>query len=273
MELKGIRDKLVHRGHDINIYTDRISFLLILMPSGEAELQLLHGGYKQEDYREDKPPRFKQYPLLPVLKRFTRNVLDLAEQVEKAIAVNENCTPSRKHGLNGVYIPALHHILSYEAPVEKPTSEEKRRFQIKAWYLLQAGDYLESLNFGYPDGFWLQFVVHVSELFGEKPPSYLSKPQYPRSRDSEILIEWQLIFTEGSKRFGLLLRDAICLEVEALTVLKAQVETFKHRFEIKTAALVLNSHVNADHQFAELIADTDPIKAAQRTFNLLTNST
>jgi hypothetical protein len=84
--------------------TYRISFLLILMPTGKSELQLLHGGYKEEDYHSDQPPRFKQYPLLPLLKRFTENVLGLAAQLAKAIG------EQRKHKYSQTGIIVARHL-------------------------------------------------------------------------------------------------------------------------------------------------------------------
>jgi hypothetical protein len=273
MELRGIRDKLIHLGYDLNIYTDRISFLLILMPTGESELQLLHGGYKQEDYHPDQPPRFRQYPLLPLLKRFTENVLGLSAQLAKAIGEQRKHKYSQTHVLNGVYIPALHHILSYKVPVEQhPVSPKQEHIlRIKAWYLVRAGDYLKALNFGYPSNFWWHFVIRISELFGERPPSHMSDPQYPDYRDSEILIEWRLIFTKEGKRFGLLLRDATCPKKDGQPTLRDQIDAFKRQFEIESAALVLNSHLSPENQLAELVADSDPIRAAESAFGLLTS--
>jgi len=266
MEYRTIRDKLIHLGHDMNIYTDDIAPSFGLIDVGAVDLHFLRspGQPLQNKIRND--------PLMPFLKKSTMQVLYLADRVATVITQQRGLTPSRTHVLNGVYIPALNHILSYEEPIRRGmTAEEKWRRKIKAWYLYEAGDYLEALNFGYPDGFWLQFVVRMSELFGERPPSYLSKPRYPRYRDSEALIEWRVVFTQGNKRLGLLLRDAVCLEAEALTALKSQVDAFKQQLELDIAVLVLNTDFNPEYQFGELVADSDPIRAAESAFDLLTS--
>ena len=264
MEFRAIRDKLIHFGHDMNIYTDAIAPSFGLMDVGALDLHFLRspGQPLKNKVRND--------PLMPFLKKSTTHVLHLADQVATIITQQRGLMPSQTHVLNGVYIPALNHILSYEEPTRREiTAEEKWRAKIKAWYLYEAGNYLESLNFGYPDGFWLQFVVRVSELFRERPPSYLSKPRYPPYRDSEVLLEWRVVFTTGNKQLGLLLRDGVCLEAEGLTTLKNQVDAFKQQFELDTAVLVLNTDFNPEGQFAELIADSDPMKAAESAFRLL----
>ena len=267
MKLRGIRDKLVHSGYDLLVYTDDVAPSFGLMATGEVELH-----FKRVP-GEPLKNKVMVVPLMPFLKESTKNVLQLADQVAGVIAKQQGHIPSQTHVLNGVYIPALNHILSYEEPIRhEMTEDEKLRRKIKARYLYEAGDYLESLNFGYPDGFWLQFIICLSELFGGELPTYMSKPQYPHYRDSEMLICWHLIFTWGSKHYGFLLRDAIGLEAEEQKKLKDQIYAFKQRFEIEAAVIVLNSDFNPEYQFAELVADPDPIKAAQRAFNLLTNS-
>jgi hypothetical protein len=267
MKLRGIRDKLVHFGYDLLVYTDDVAPSFGLMSTGEMDLHFLRSP------GEPLKNKVQTIPLMPFLKENTNHLLSLAGQVAKVIAEQQGHPPSQTHVLNGVYIPALNHILSYKEPIRREmTAEEKSRRKIRAWYLYEAGDYLGSLNFGYPDGFWLQFIVRVSELFGERLPSYLSKPQYPSYRDSEILIGWKLIFTIGDKHFGLFLRDAVGLHGEEQSKLKDQLDEFKARFELKAAALVLNSELPPEYQIAGFVGDSDPISAAQIVFDRLTNS-
>jgi hypothetical protein len=84
MELRGYRDKIVHKGHNPNIYTERDFFQFFLIPGGVAELQLLHGGYREEDYDPNKP-RFARVPLLSWLKKLTTSVLRLSDELCLAI--------------------------------------------------------------------------------------------------------------------------------------------------------------------------------------------
>ena len=268
MELRDIRDKLVHFGYDVNVLTNNVAPSFGLMSTGEVELHLL---------RTPRTPMgekgIKLRPLLPFLKHGTEQVLHLAEQVTEVIIQLQAHTPSRSHILNGVYIPALNQILSYKEPqkAELQPEEEKRR-KLRAWFLFEAGDYLESLNFGYPDGFWLAFVTHAAEVFGGKPPLYLTRPKYPPYRDSEILTEWWLIFKneKDQNHYGLLLRDASCLRIEEPAKLKEQVDSFKARFEVKNTVLVVNSHFDVKDQVASVVAASDPLEAANKAFELLT---
>jgi hypothetical protein len=267
MDLRGIRDKVLHKGYDINVFTDHIAPSFALISTGELELHFLHKPRQRLE-----SGGVEERPLLPLLKGLTEHVLRLADQVANVIGQQRNLAPSQTHILNGVYLPALNHILSYEEPIDRELApEEEARRKIKAWYLFEAGDYLGALNFGYPDGFWLKCVTHLSELFAI-PPSYVSKPKFPPYRDSERLIFWQVIFTVENKDLVFWLRDAICLEAEGgPTKLNDEVDNLKLRFDNTTAALVLNSDFNSK-QFPNLIADSDPIRAAHRAFNLLTGS-
>jgi hypothetical protein len=267
MELRGIRDKLIHSGYDLLVYTDDIAPSFGMMDTGEVDLHFLRSP------GEPLKNKVQIAPLMPFLQKHTKEVLSLADQVANVISGQQGHTASQTHVLNGVYIPALNHILLYEEPIRREmTAEEKSRRKIKAWYLYKAGDYLESLNFGFPDSFWLRFTVRVSELFGEKPPLYVSKPEYPRYRDSEILIGWKLIFSYGDKHFGLFVRDAVGLDGEEPAKLKVQLDEFKARFELEAAAIILNSDLPPEYQLADFVGDSDPISAAQTVFNLLTNS-
>lgn len=267
MKLRGIRDDLVHFGYDLLVYTDDVAPSFGLMSTGEMDLHFLRSP------GEPLKNKVQTIPLMPFLNENTKHVLSLADRVADVIAEQRGQSPSQTHVLNGVYIPALNHILSYKEPIRREmTTEEKSRRKIRAWFLYKAGDYLESLNYGFPDGFWLPFVVCVTELFGERPPLYVSKPQYPRYRDSETLIEWRLVFSHEDKHFGLLLRDAAGLHVEEQSKLKDQLDQFKARFELQAAALVLNSELSPEYQFAGFVGHSDPNSAAQMVFNRLTNS-
>jgi hypothetical protein len=268
MQLRGIRDKLVHLGYDLNVYTDDVAPSFGLMSTGEVDLHFLRTPRMTMGER-----RIKLQPLLPFLRESTERVLHLASQVSDAIVKQAAHTPSHTHVLNGVYIPALNHILSYQEPAKcEMAPEEKTRRKIKAWLLHEAGDYLESLNFGYPDGYWLRFVTHASEFFDSKPPLHLTRPKHPPYRDSELLTEWWLIFEKENVHYGVLLMDARAVDGE-WTELGKKLESFKQRYDVSAAALVLNCKIVAGPPFKNLIADCDPFKAAQRVFNLLTEPT
>src|SRR4029077_13416089 len=118
----------------------------------------------------------------------------------------------RTHVLSGVYVPALHHLLSYKEPPERndrnPDPAAKRRRDITAWYLLEVGDYLGATAVGYPDGYWWRFMMQISELF-KKPPRYLSRPMFG---GEDILVDWKVVFQENDKNLALILRDMVALD-------------------------------------------------------------
>jgi hypothetical protein len=269
-ELKAIRDKIVHQGYHSNIYTDRILFKFMLMPIGVVELQMLHGGYKEKDHREDKP-RFRQVPLLSLLKRFTLSVLELATQLSRAIQERHTLRCSRTHTLSGVYVPALHHLISYEEPPERHllTPIEERGRLIVAWHLLNAGDYLSACERGYPGGFWWRFLLRLSELFPNRP-RYVSEPRFA---DSGALVEWQFVFREGELDFALSMRDIVSLKRDWLKDAKDSLDEFAKKAGASRALLVANRVVGADEPAAGqdtseyLIVDRDPIRAAESAFH------
>ena len=53
--------------------------------------------------------------------------------------------------------------------------------------------------------------------------------------------------------------------------LRDEIDAFKRQFEIESAALVLNSHLDPENQLAELVADSDPVSAAESALGLLTS--
>jgi hypothetical protein len=271
-ELKDIRDDLVHRGYHCNIHTDRVLLRLILMPIGTVELQMLHGGYKQEEYREDKP-RFRQAPLLSLLKRFTLSILALASQLAQAIEEQHAVRGSRTHVLNGVYVPALHQLTSYEEPTERhllsPT--EERGLRIEAWHLLNAGDYLSASERGYPGGFWWRFLLRISELFANQP-RYVSEPRFAHCGS---LVEWHFVFREGKSDFALSIRDMVSLEADWLKNAKDNLDDLAKKAGASRAVLVANRFVGAQKADAGwdtsefLIIERDPISAAESAFRAL----
>ena len=267
VELRSIRDKLVHHRFDINIFTDNVAPSFSIMSTGDIHLHKLR-----------KPGEFMQpgltlTPLMPFLKRATQGALDLLGKIAEVIATQRGHTPSRTHVLNGVYVPALQHMLSYEEPRRKISEDEKRRRRIKARHLLNAGDYLSSLHLGHPDGFWLPFAVRMEELF-DVEPYHVSKPRHPQYRDGEALIDWHFNFERVGQEYAILLRDGIFYTTDGLQQSKNDLIEFRRRFCKATAVLVsdmtrLPRDIPQDEIFEGLILDTDPLRAAKRAFATL----
>jgi hypothetical protein len=220
--LRSIRDKLVHHRFDINIFTDNVAPSFSIMSTGDIHLHFLR---KPREFME---PGLSLTPLMPFLRRATQGALDLSEKIADVITAQRGHTPSRTHVLNGVYIPALRHMLSYEEPSREITEDEKRRRKIKAWHLWNAGDYLNSVDLGHPDGFWLPFAVHIEELF-DTQPYHVSKPRHPRYRDGEALIDWHFNFERSGQQYVILLRDGIFYTTQGLQQSKNDFIEFQQR--------------------------------------------
>jgi hypothetical protein len=209
-DLRSIRDKLVHHRFDINIFMNGVFPSFSLMSTGDLHLHFLR---KPGQFYE---PGLSLTPLMPFLKRATQGALKLASKIAEVIAAERKLVPSKTHVLNGVYIPALHHLLSYEQPDEEVAEDEQRRREIKARYLRYAGDYLNAIKLGHPDGFWLPFAVRLEELFGSEPV-HISEAGHPTWRDGEVLIEWHLHFEREQREYAAILREGTFFSVDELT--------------------------------------------------------
>ena len=112
------RTGIVHRGKTILVYTDRVSF---------------NWG------------RF-----IPGFRDLTRSMLDFSEQLSSVVLSEKDREKNpKKTVIDGVYIPALHHLLNqYAVPAES------NALKSKAQCLLSCGGYVEAAYIGYPNDFW-----------------------------------------------------------------------------------------------------------------------
>jgi hypothetical protein len=273
LHLRSLRDKLTHRGYSFVTYTERVFLEGILMPPGVAELQRLHGGYKQEDYREDAPPRFKRYKLLETMKEFTAKTLELASDLAVAMTKELGMVPLGTHFISGVHIPALYELLSYQTPTSANGVQgyEDSNLRSKAWYLLRARDYLGAAEEGYPEGFWWRFKTQLTTIFG-RPPLRISKEQ----RSSGVF-KWYVFCYDG-KHYGVLTLDWLNRDDTWIRDREEDLQNFADAKHLDGTVLVGRGWhdgtvgVGADsaEQSRFLIADLDPLKAAEDVFTKLT---
>jgi hypothetical protein len=268
-KMRSIRDKLVHHRFDINIFTNEIAPSFSTMSTGEIHLHLLR---KPGEFLD---PPLTLTPLMPFLKHATCGLLNLADKTAEVIIARTKHVPSKKHVINGVYIPALHHMLSYEEPSKEEIPEdEKRRRKIKARYLLEAGNYLRAVNLGHPDSFWLQCAVLIEELFGE-PPYHSSIPKHPKYRDGEALIGWQIHFKKMECEYVVVFQDSVHLEKpDELERAKQVLHTFKQEGGLAGIVLVSNTtslskKIPAAQVFDGLVIEADATQAADRAYAAL----
>ncbi len=272
MKMRADRDKIVHDGYSLTIYTERDFFQFFLVPGGVTELQQLHGGYKQEDYDEDNP-RFVRVPLVSWLKKLTTDVLGLADELSRAIETQLGVRCSKTHVLDGVYVPALHHLMAYEQP--RPgyllDQTEMRRRHISAWHLLKAGDYLSSTERGYPDGHWWQFLMYLCDLFPEAP-GFVSQPGFARWG---VFTQWNFVFGREENKVAVSLRDSVLFETEWIETARENLQIFAREMGAKRAVLVAKRNKGPDKLplgtdlSSFLIIEADPIAAAEKAFAML----
>jgi hypothetical protein len=273
LDLKHLRDKLTHQGYSLVSYTGRVFLEGFLMPPGVAELQLLHGGYKQGDYDQNAPPRFKRYRLLETIKGFTTNILRFANDLSAAVAEQLGTSPSGTHFISGIHVPALYELLSYQTPTVPPGVRgfEYSKLRSKAWYLLRAGDYWMAHQEGYQDHFWWRFKTRLTEICG-RPPVRVSQGQM-----SESASRWYLFCSEG-KHYGVVTCEQLSSEDKVIKDAEAELEVFKSRQYLDGIILLVrswrdegpsgdsNNVVKSDL----IIAEPDPIEAAEKVFAHLT---
>jgi hypothetical protein len=275
--LKEMRDRIVHNGYHTNIFTNRTSFRLTLMPGGAAHLRVLRIRQKLQDIADDlvegkkqKRPIF-QRPLLAFLKASTLSLLAFANQMALGIEQLQNRARSKTHVISGVYVPALHHLLSYkQPPVAEKDSPEQHRARVSAWLLLEARDYLGAIEWGYPDGHWWKFLTRFASFF-KIPPSISS----PVRHESGILLGWHLVFTERDQRFGLSLRDGVLRDANWLAGERGRLAVFAAQAKL-TRALLVAQHAGQleDDSVPEKIPDDfiiegDPAQAADSAYQAL----
>jgi hypothetical protein len=275
LHLRSLRDRLMHGGYSLVPYTERVFLEGILMPPGVAQLQLLHGGYKQEDYREDAPPRFKRYKLLETIKEFTTKILELAKDLAIAVTQDLGIVPSGTHFLSGVRVPALYQLLSYETPTvaRGVNGFEDCNLRSKAWYLLRAGDYLGAHEEGYPNGFWWRFKTRLSAICG-RPPCLVSQEQ---SASRASATKWY-VFCCGGKHYGVMTHDWLNRDDSWIKDAKAKLQRFRETKDLNGTVIVgrgwHDETMDAGAHSAGLcdfcIAEGDPVKAAKEAFTKLT---
>jgi hypothetical protein len=236
-------------------------------------LQWLHGGYKQEDYDENAPPKFKRYRLLEALKEFAANILKLANDLSDAIAQQCGTTPSGTHFLSGINVPALHELLSYQTPTVAPGihGSENCRLRAKAWHLLSAHDYWTARQEGYPDHYWWRFKTRLTEICG-RPPFHLSQDQMSGSAS-----RWYLFCSEG-KHYGAITCEQLSAKDDVVKDAEAKLEAFKSDRRVDGTVLLIRGWRDEEksEDFSStvksdlIIAEPDPIEAAGKVFTHLT---
>jgi hypothetical protein len=260
-ELHGIRTNLAHRGYDTLVYTNRVALSFGIGPFGRIETRILR---EKRGQPQGESHKITLTPLLPFIKRLTRAMLNVSEQLAVAAAAHRGLgAASRTHAICGVYVPALHALDLYESPVESP------RLKIVAKCLRKCEDYVTASGFGFPDGHWWQFLIGLMGHFC-RIPVYLSQFE----EDSVgVLVDWKIIFAADGQRLGILTRDIVNVDKTSLENSRHILEEFVANAQLAKAALVSRSAINPSGvSLAALpfVFSDQPADAAIKAFELLT---
>jgi hypothetical protein len=133
------RTAIVHRGEKYHVATDRVSF---------------DGGVSVNEGR-----------ILPSLRTLTEAMLDFSEQLGRIVLPEAKRKRfPEKRIIDGVYVPALGHLLSkYRVPRKSP------ELKLAAQCLLGCGGYVEAAFIGYPDGYWWRVLLTISRALNVAP--------------------------------------------------------------------------------------------------------
>jgi hypothetical protein len=242
-QVNGIRTKLVHRGGDSWIYTDRARFHWdIMLPRKKVKL----GTY-----------------LLSLLQRLTGCALEFSKILAETVMPRRKLQElPKKTVISGAYVPALRHLL------EKYTVPPKRRGQLKlnAKLLDTCKDYVDAACLGYPDGFWWQFLLRLGETLRAEPSLD------PTSRpSSEAVFDCKFIFTSDEGTYGVVACDEIKAATKWLEGAAESCDKFSMAHALSCTVLVGKIQDATPPSFlpgdkVAVIVDSDPYRAAERAF-------
>lgn len=204
-EINTVRTKLIHRGGDIWIYTDRVRFhwsvhLHSFPNKSEGARSQPHETAPAEPTEPPRPRIVDRGFLLSDLHRLTKSLLDFSAILARRVAKHERLTSiPRKYVISGAFVPALHHILRYYEPPKASPS-----LNLRAKCLATCGDYATAAYFGYPNGFWWQLLVAVAEGLGTAPETSIIP-----IRVNDVVHDAKIVFACKGRRYGLVLCDKL----------------------------------------------------------------
>lgn len=159
------RTAIVHRGQTILISTNRVSF-----NRGE---------------------------LIRELRDLTRSTLAFSERLAaKILSESERQKNSEKTVIDGVYVPALKHLLNeYRVPTKS------KDLKLKAQCLAACGGYVEAAYIGYPNGFWWNVFTSSTKALKGCPTSAAIHDTGDDVHNCRFAI------SAGNKRYGFIACD------------------------------------------------------------------
>lgn len=262
VELRVIRTNLAHRGYDLNILSDRVRLHFMVTPYGKGAVR-----EAQREQGQTTQPRVHRFtPLLPKLQDFTTSMLKFSERLAEAIRTERNLKePSKSHLLNGVYVPALHHLTSYTAP------NRSRQITFVARLLKNYSGYREAAEVGFPDDYWWAFVVCLLDRF-EESRLVIGKKSHASTGE---LVDWKIVCLRNEKKYGISTRDTLLNEDVCWKKMATHMQEFVNASQLDNAILVARK-ITALHKDKllpklpfGLVIEQNPRSAAEKAYSEL----
>ncbi len=225
--INSTRTAIVHRGKTLLVYTDRVSF---------------NWGTLIREFRD-----------------ITRSMLAFSERLG-ATMLDEKVREkhSQKTVIDGVYVPALYHLLN-EYSVPKKSSVLKLHGQC----LLACGGYVEAAYIGYPDGFWWNTLISsVRSMRGK-----LITVKIPVNADGSVN-DCKFVISAEKRTFGIIACDSGGRESAWLAGAAESAKKFESENGIFRMAFIVREMKSAPPKFVPntkipVIVGKDPSVVAQ----------
>lgn len=179
-QINGVRTKLVHRGGDAWVYTERIRFEWDVWVPGQ---KVRRGKY-----------------LLSTIQSLTLSMLEFSKALAEVVLPGRELQQyEKKTAISGVYVPALYHLLrEYRIPTRRDNLQQNAR------WLAVCGGYVEAARLGYPDGFWWRTLLSLSNGLGVGPSSGV----VPVSASGQVH-DCKFVFVKDGMSYGVIACDEV----------------------------------------------------------------
>lgn len=207
-EINSTRTGIVHRGKTMLVYTNRVTF-----------------NWGQ---------------LIATFRDLTQAMLDFSERLGRIVASEKDRQGnSKKRVIDGVYVPALHHLLSqYTVP------KNSKALRPTAHCLIACGGYVEAAYVGYPKGFWWKVLISSSK----KLASDVVTAIVPVNVGGTVH-DCKFVLTDGNRTYGIVACDNGNAGAAWLEGATESVRQLESKYGAERTALVVRNMKGVAPQF------------------------
>ncbi len=199
-EINSTRTGIVHRGKTLLVYTNRVTF---------------NWGR-----------------MIPTFRELTRAMLDFSERLGLIVTNEEDRKKNaKKIVIDGVYVPALHHLLHhYKVPKKSPI------LRLAAQCLIACGGYVEAGYIGYPKGFWWKVLTYSARRLA----SNVVTASVPVNVGGTVH-DCKFVFSNKDKRYGFVACDDGSSESDWLKGAANSAHQVQSTYSTQHVALIVRS--------------------------------